>query len=115
MRERLNPEVDAQLDQRVVFYPRAMGIIQDKLKHRDNPLLEPWIEDIQKRISSVDRALMDFKGKTELELKLLLQEKLMLTGMIDFKGMEEDLATMKAALEKTQNQIEERKKKRGEV
>ena len=75
------------------------------LMNRDHPVLEPWIKQLNLRLTRIERDLDDFDGKTEIEIRMLLNERLIVRNLLAFDDIEKALPIMRENLDKYQKEL----------
>jgi len=75
------------------------------LANKDHPILEPFINELNKKEINLNADLDDYLNKSEVELKVLLAERLLVRSLKAFDDMEMELPRMRQRLQAFQKEL----------
>jgi len=81
------------------------------LMNRDHPVLVPFLERLNVRKRRIDADLDDFDTKTEIQIRLLLNERLLVRNLTAFDEIEQSIPEMRQKLESYQKELDRVKDK----
>ncbi len=106
VKEKVKPGVQATLQSEIRILGNKIHLFETVLMNRDHPVLAPFVDQLKIKLADIDLDLNDYENKSELQLKLLLGEKLLVKSLIAFDDMEDALPRMKSSLEFRQKELE---------
>lgn len=106
VKEKVNPKRQEVLQSEIRTLGSKIHLFETVLMNRDHPVLVPFVDQLKIKLIDVEQDLDDYENKSELQLKLLLGEKLLVKSLIAFDDMEDALPRMKSSLEFRQKELE---------
>ena len=79
--------------------------LESILSNQDHPVFVPFLRMMNNRIIQIDEDLEEYEKRSEMDIKVLLAERLIVKRLIDFNAIEKSIEISKRNLEFHQKEL----------